>query len=1133
MRLLAATACPAAFVDLDSIREEPSRSSSRHHFDVDRDDSVFFRESCSSSNVGSPLDDVAPLPTSSNSSPFKFMESIQRKRKSMFKRNQSSSCLINHEKRRTCRRPSLPSIPPTIDEMSSSVGHARSRRPSLHNDWTNEHHLRERGNMAMLDNRIHHIDIEPQVNYFIAIFKDLDDRNEDYIEHIRFDYNQRLYEVFEPYLRSRGLTINDVEFFLEKSSTPIPDCSAVHFLAGQKIFVRGRGNMKVVRHTRAAHSMDESNDRATRKMSAEAVSRKSSFVNSRILNRGSRNHPTLNGSDDAECRSNDSSLSVRDGWQYDEPSCSEPVDDGGTRRARSVTSSRISLNFFGKEKNEMLKFLNQRKEETQEYATYKLEKDWREIVNNHQNLSDKNIKQQEAIWEIVTTEHRYIKLLRYITDLSMYLTDLQCSGSGILKDVDNRLVFYNFVQLHNVNYECLWAQSIEPLLRHSRETGEPLDVNFLHNGFRDIENWSRCYTHFHVHLSESLKHIQKMMKDSELFREFVSWAESQENLERQRLIDTLSQPMQRLTRYPLLLRAVLKVTVDENECEMLRNLVECSEKATKQLNCEMNNNDLRAKLGNVMRTIEGPDFVDLDEIERLFGVKIPLNLGDYMPLLHPRTPINREIFHRGDLRMQEGKKGSKVDVHCMIFTDMFLICRKVQGKKDRLKILKPPIHSGKLVFHYFNDQNGFHLLAMTDFNTPAALYSMHTSCPEETLRWTDKLKMAIDEFKKIHSASWSRNEQRDSPLDEYGREYSFDGQNGFGSQRMMPPGYMNQQNVIHRKASSMDSQAVAAASYAHSHLHYMHRSSAASSYEQLDRHPNGSDKCTPPRHKLSVASCHANPLSSSKSSVDLYVSLGAENGDAERPRSRSNSSGPDIEGLKQRSRSSSPAHKETGTPAEIESPQTSTPCRDSPTLLITSDDCVEPSHSGRRFEKRYHTADGIDVLKPKGSMLSGLIQKRFSWNVTSAVGGSSRKRLESSRRISSAAVTQGSMDSFGSSTSGISTASSTNNNNDPTMEAMATKLSHISTISINDTPTSIEPQATLSISLEAPSVVLEKDESEPQQSIEVTVPPSPDVPPPSKTPSPNLPSQKPEKVNPKCQDLMKFILDNNLETSDV
>uniref|UniRef100_A0A8R1I7S4 Uncharacterized protein n=1 Tax=Caenorhabditis japonica TaxID=281687 RepID=A0A8R1I7S4_CAEJA len=213
MRLLAATACPA-FVDLNSIKEEPPVSP--RHFDTDND-----------------LDLFRAQPSSCSSSHFNFVESLQRKRKSMFRRNQSSSSLVS-EKRRTFRRPSLPSIPPTIDEMSSSLGHARSRRPSLHNDWTNEHH-RERSVNGVLDNRIHTIEIEPAVNYFIAIFKDIDDS----VEHVGFEFHHRIYEAFEPYLRIRGLTINDVEFFLEKSSTPIPENAEARYLAGHKIFVRG------------------------------------------------------------------------------------------------------------------------------------------------------------------------------------------------------------------------------------------------------------------------------------------------------------------------------------------------------------------------------------------------------------------------------------------------------------------------------------------------------------------------------------------------------------------------------------------------------------------------------------------------------------------------------------------------------------------------------------------------------------------------------------------------------------------------------------------------------------------------------------------------------------------------------
>ncbi|PIO76841.1 hypothetical protein TELCIR_01086 [Teladorsagia circumcincta] len=291
----------------------------------------------------------------------------------------------------------------------------------------------------------------------------------------------------------------------------------------------------------------------------------------------------------------------------------------------------------------------------------------------------------------------------------------------------------------------------------------------------------------------------------------------------------------------------------------------------------------------------------------------------------------------------------------------------------------------------------------------------------------------------------------------------------------------------------MDSQVVAA----HAHLNHMHRATTLSSTEQLDRNPDVSDSPSRmgPLHKLSVASY---PLSSSKSSVDLHLTLAAEpSTPSECPRfsrSISNSSDRDAEG--KRSRSASPllidnSKRTTQEPQEtLQQPtrarsEVSTPAEEvSGSSTIVEDELV-PSQGGRRFEKRYHTADGIDVLKPKGAMLQGGILKRFSWNVSSAVGASSRKisaRLGESTKA------------------------------------------HISTIAVNDEETA---PTSLAISLDLPedlndssSTTLSQDHQEQQQPLQVT-PPLPNIPPP------------PTEHVQKHQDLLRFIMENHLETSDV
>ncbi|VDK54225.1 unnamed protein product [Anisakis simplex] len=327
---------------------------------------------------------------------------------------------------------------------------------------------------------------------------------------------------------------------------------------------------------------------------------------------------------------------------------------------------------------------------------------------------------------------------------------------------------------------------------------------------------------------------------------------------------------------------------------------------------------------------------------------------------------------------------------------------------------------------------------MNDFGVPTALYYFFTPSIDETRKWLEMTSMAHRDFHRLKPLSaqqcligyqpyaipngFPKSAEIPVQMDPHhsrvpstaGSNNNINNNNANTNTSMPPPppytysDYCNgviHPDVVHRKSSSMDSQIVAE----HSRLANMRKTNTVSSADHLDRLFSATEgRCGGgnllSRHKLSVSNSgtalvHSSALGQSKSSLDLHMSnrSSAERFDSPQQqeitshRSRSNSSGP----------------LERFTTSELQ---------------------LQLQGNARRFERRYHTADGIDVLKPKGA--SGLppgILKRFSWNVSSAVGGSSRKissRLneQQSRRHSQSTVA--SSESFSSSTSGISTASS-------------------------------------------------------------------------------------------------------------
>jgi pleckstrin domain-containing family G protein 5 len=743
-------------------------------------------------------------------------------------------------------------------------------------------------------------------------------------------------------------------------------------------------------------------------------------------------------------------------------------------------------------------------------------------------------------------------------DLTNVLIELQ--RQGFLEKIIPSKVFLNYGDLLRNNLE-FWERGLLPMIVESRESGGPLSPSLMYNGFARITEWSKYYIKFNVGHADSLNYVRKTQKDDEKFGEFVQWCESLNMMNRQTLIDNLSIPMQRLTRYPLMLKNVLKATTDNNEKNNIQEMIDLAELATRQLNYEMNNKDLQIQLIEIMKTIESYDVVDIKEFDELLNLR---NSYHHFNLLNPMpfigTPAYRRIITKGDLKMREPpRQAAKTDVHCILFTDMFLICKSSKKDNTRLKVIKPPFHISSI--RCIRDPNGlgFNLISINDFGHPVFFKTMLTANLEETRRWIEMIQLAQEEFHRLQAHDF------EFVLNEREKNRTQFKENIRSQTPTTASAWMNekQPGIAHKKSHSMDSQVVAASRPSSAHLR---KSETLASAEQLDRRHYNDSTPGSSGSKVSLASSYNEEQS-------LSAPSSARNNSPAARASQNPSSVISMNGHAPNSFESDSIHSSMTPPlAEEPSEEEAAACISPGNNLEDIGACLSPIdfgasgdsltsqnlrqlalNNGRRFEKRYHTVGEIDSQRPVHANGPTAILKRFSWNVSSAMSGSSRKissKLNelNGRRYSQSTV--GSSDSFGSSTSGISSASSQDTGtivsasmtDTSTLTNIAAEVAtaadpspHISTVLIGGDQLSPRPKDSPpqnnnnNIQTSSISITLDKiSPTDSKSSLSSSLPPIPDVPPPESCSSDDtLTLQK------TSSELLKFILDDNVETSDI
>ncbi|XP_067423168.1 pleckstrin homology domain-containing family G member 5 [Emydura macquarii macquarii] len=429
-------------------------------------------------------------------------------------------------------------------------------------------------------------------------------------------------------------------------------------------------------------------------------------------------------------------------------------------------------------------------EEEEEGTDLCLEDSWQEIIEGTEALTRRQCHQQEAVWELLHTEATYIRKLKVITDLFLCCL-LNLQESGLLCEVEAERLFSNIqeiIQLHR----ALWRGVMAPILEKARKTKMLLDpVDFL-KGFKMFGSLFKPYIHYCMEEEGCLEYMRALLRDNDLFRSYVTWAEKHKQCNRLKLSDMLVKPHQRLTKYPLLLKSVLKKTDDPRTRDAIITMINSVERFINHVNSRMRQRQEQQRLVAIISRIDSYEVVDSssEEVDKILKEFLRLDLTAPIPGTSPDD--TRQLLLEGSLKMKEGKD-SKMDVYCFLFTDLFLITKPVK-KAERTKVIRQPLLVDKIVCRELKDPGSFLLIYLNELHSAVGAFTFQASSQSLCRGWIEALYNAQNLLQRLRLQERQRSQRQQLQS----LEEEEDGESGTSA--------ASSPTILRKSSDSLDSQ---------------------------------------------------------------------------------------------------------------------------------------------------------------------------------------------------------------------------------------------------------------------------------------------------------------------------------------
>jgi len=579
--------------------------------------------------------------------------------------------------------------------------------------------------------------------FFTAVFDVGGDEWEDLVPAVR---GTCLREAISAVCERRGVDVESINVFLDNNKTPLPLLtSETSWLGGRTLKIRGKDESRSPVRGGGRGSITAPTSRKT----SASYRGKQKFFNSLSVEEvggGGSDGPA------PATPSTDGSLKVNKGSK--QPNRWSGLW-GGSAKDQKMEGLVVQLDNYsrlGIPKLHHLSVFPDPAEDQVEEALYSLEDDWSEIVEGSSGLSERLKSQQTALWELISTELAYIRTLKVIQDLFLNcLCNLQ--NSLILCEIDTEKLFCNIPEIYAAN-RSFWHHHVFPMLQEARESRQPLNPSLMRNGFTKVSEIFSPYYKYCAEQTACQQYCKEQDRDNQVFKAYLAWCETQRDCNRLRLIDILVRPMQRLTKYSLLLKAVLKKTDDINVKKDLVEMDKNVESLVRDVNSHMRQRQEQERLKNIIARIDSYEPIETkdDELQGLLATSSHLDLTCPMPGCAPGQ--RRHLLMEGDLKMREGSS-SKIDVHCFLFTDMLLICKTISKKGERVKVIRQPYIVDRLVTVDVTKDSSTCLACvyLNEYKIAVAAFTLHGSENKLVRSWKESLEKANTLYQEAKMAT--------------------------------------------------------------------------------------------------------------------------------------------------------------------------------------------------------------------------------------------------------------------------------------------------------------------------------------------------------------------------------------------